>query len=113
MGLRSSEEEKQIYFSKQKHSVELVVCLNTYISNKKILHYNIEKYVLTNAGYKYSDVVNDLNWDAVVTSLSFVRLVLTGKLKSSAHVFCFQISNFRDKHVFLLFRLSFKNNLSC
>ena len=80
---------------------------------KKTLHYNIEVYELTNAGYKYSDVVNDLNWDVVVTSLSFVRLALTSKLKSSTCLFCFQVSNFRDKQVFLLFRLSFVNNLSC
>ena len=80
---------------------------------KKTLHYNIEKHVLTNAGYKYSDVINDLNWDVVVSNLSCVRLVLTGKLKSSNRLFCFQISNFRNKRVFLLFRLSFVNNLSC
>ena len=67
-----------MYFSKQKHSGQLVVCLNTYTSIKKILHYNIEVYELTNAGYKYSDVVNDLNWDVAVTCLSFVRLALTG-----------------------------------
>ena len=29
------EEEEEIYFSKQKHSVQSVVCLNTIISNKK------------------------------------------------------------------------------
>ena len=80
---------------------------------KKILHYNIEKYVLTNAGFKYSDIINDLNWDVVVTSASFVRLALTGKLKSSTRMYYFQIFNFRDKQVFLLFRLSFVNNLSC
>ena len=74
---------------------------------KKALHYNTEEYVLTNAGYKYSDAVNDLNWDVVATSLSFVRLAPTGKLKSSTCLFCFQISNFRDKQDFLLFRLSF------
>ena len=34
-------------------------------------------YILTNAGYKYSNGINDLSWDAVVTSPSFVRLVLT------------------------------------
>ena len=66
----------------------------------------------TNAGYKCSDVVNDLNWDVVVTSLSFVKLALTGKLKSSTLLFCFEISNFTDKQVFLLFRLSFVYNLS-
>ena len=49
------------------------------------LHYNIEEYVLTYAGYKYSDVINDLNWDVIVTSLSFVRLAPTGKLKSSIY----------------------------
>ena len=54
-------EEEEIYFSKQKCSVELVACLNTYISNKKTLQYNIEEHILTNAGYKYSDLVNDLN----------------------------------------------------
>ena len=78
-----------------------------------MLYYNIEVYNLTNAGYKYSDVVNDRNWDLVVTSLSFVRLALTGKQKSSTRLFCFQVSNFRDKQVFLLFTLSFVNNLSC
>ena len=69
-------------------------------------------YLLINAGYKYSDVVNDLNWDVVVTSLSFVRLAPTGKLKSNTRLLAFQISNFRDKQVFLLFRLSFVNNLT-
>ena len=107
------EEEEEIYFSKQEHSVQPVVCLDAHISNKKNITYNIEEYVLTNAGYKYSDVVNDLNWDVVVSTLSFVRLALTGTLKSSTRLFCFQISNFRDKQVFLLFRLSFVNNLSC
>ena len=38
-----------------------------YISIKK--HYKIEEHVLANAGYKYSDVVNDLNQDVEVTSL--------------------------------------------
>ena len=66
------------------------------------MHYNIEVYELTNAGYKYSDVVNGLNWDVVVTSL---RLALTGKLKSITRLFCFQVSNIRDKQVFLVFRL--------
>ena len=80
---------------------------------KKTIHYNVVVYELTNAGYYYSDVVNDLNWYVVVTSLSFVRLALTGKLKSSTHLFCVQVSNFRDKQVFPLFRLSFVNNLSC
>ena len=67
------EEQKEIYFLKQKHSVQPFFCLNTYISIKK--HYKIEEYVLTNAGYKYSDVVNDLNQDFVVTSLK--KIVLT------------------------------------
>ena len=41
------EEEEDIYFSKQKHNVQSVVCLNTIISkNKKILHYSIKEYVL-------------------------------------------------------------------
>ena len=56
-------EEKGIYFSKQEYCVQLVACLSTYISKKKTLQYNIEEYILTNAGYKYSDVVNDLNWE--------------------------------------------------
>ena len=56
-------EEKGIYFPKQKYSVQLVAFLNKYISKKKTLQYNIEEYILTNAGYKYSDVVNDLNWE--------------------------------------------------
>ena len=90
-----------------------VACHNTYIFNeKKTLHYNFEEHVLTNAGYKYTDVI-DLNWDVVVTSLSCVTLALTGKLKSSTRLFFFQISNFRNKQAFLLFRLSFVNNLSC
>ena len=54
-------EEEEIYFSKQNYSVELVACLNTYMSNKKTLQYNIEEHILANAGYKYSDVANDLN----------------------------------------------------
>ena len=90
---------------------QLIVLIHIY-PIKKILHHNIEKYVLTNAGCKYSDVVDDLNWDVVVTSLSFVRLALTDKLKSSTRLFYFQISNFRDKQVFLLFGLPFVNNLS-
>ena len=36
-----------------------------------------DEYVLTNAGWKYSNVINDLNWDVVVNSLSVVRLALT------------------------------------
>ena len=60
----SQTQEEEIYFSKQKHSVQPVVCLNN-ISNKKTLHYNIEEYVFTNAGYKYSDVLNDHNWYVV------------------------------------------------
>ena len=64
------------------------------------LHYNIEEYVLIDAGYKYRHVINYLNWECVVTSLNLVRLALTGKQKSSTRLFCFQISNFRDKQVF-------------
>ena len=56
-----------------------------FILFSETLHYNIEEYVLTYAGYKYSDVINDLNWDVIVTSLSFVRLAPTGKLKSSIY----------------------------
>ena len=103
------EEEEKIYFSKQKHSVQPVVCLNTIISNNK--KYYIQYWRICT--YKYSDAVNDLISDVAVTSLSFVRLVLTGKLKSSTRLICFQISSFRDKQVFLLFRLSFVYNLSC
>ena len=41
------EEEEEIHFSKQKHIVQSVVCLNTSISNnKKILHYSIKEYLL-------------------------------------------------------------------
>ena len=54
-------EEEEIYFSKENYSVELVAYLNTYMSNKKTLQYNIEEHILANAGYKYSDVANDLN----------------------------------------------------
>ena len=47
------EEEEKIYFPKQKHRVQSVVCLNTIISNnKKILHYSIKEYMYL---YKYSD----------------------------------------------------------
>ena len=42
-----TKKEEEIYFSKQKHSVQSVVCLNITISNnKKILHYIIKEYVL-------------------------------------------------------------------
>ena len=107
--------EKKKYIPQNKNIVckGLFVIIHIYPMKKKTLHYNIEKHVLTNAGYKYSDVINDLNWDVVVSSLSCVRLALTGKLKSSTRLFCFQISNFRNKRVFLLLRLSFVNNLSC
>ena len=98
-------EEEDIYFSKQKHSVQSVVCLNTVISNNN----NKKNYftVLKNMYFKYSDIVSDFSKDVVVTTLSFVRLVLTGKLKNTTCLFCFQISIFRDKQVFLSFRLSF------
>ena len=48
--MEEEEEKEEIYFSKQKHSVQPFFCLNTYISIKK--HYKIEEHVLTNAGYK-------------------------------------------------------------
>ena len=99
------EEEEDIYFSKQKHNVQSVE-----------LYPIIKKYyitVLKNMYFIYSDIVSDFGKDVVVTSLSFVKLVLTGKLKNSTCLFCFQISIFRDKQVFLLFRLSFVYILSC
>ena len=48
-------EEEEIYFSKQKHSVQSVVCLNTIISNNKKYYVT----VLKNMYFKYSDIVND------------------------------------------------------
>ena len=44
-----------MYFSKQKHSVQSVVCLNTDISNNKKYYIT----VLKNMYFKYSDIVND------------------------------------------------------
>ena len=49
------EEEEEIYLSKQKHSVQSVVCLNTIISNNK--EYYIT--VLKNMYFIYSNMVND------------------------------------------------------
>ena len=49
------EEEEKIYFSKQKHSVQPVVCLNTVISNNKKYYIT----VLKNMYFKYSDIVKD------------------------------------------------------
>ena len=50
-----SKEEEEIYFSKQNHSVQSVVCLNTIISNNKKYYIT----VLKNMYFKYSDIVND------------------------------------------------------
>ena len=48
-------EEEEIYFLKQKHSVQSVVCLNTVISSNKKYYIT----VLKNMYFKYSDIVND------------------------------------------------------
>ena len=52
---KEEEEEEEIYFSKQKHSVQPVVCLNTVISNNKKYYIT----VLKNMYFKYSDIVKD------------------------------------------------------
>ena len=44
-----------MYFSKQKHNVQSVACLNTIISNNKKYYIT----VLKNMYFKYSDIVND------------------------------------------------------
>ena len=59
---------------------------------------------------EYVAIQIQIIYDVAVTSLGFVRLVLTGKLKNSTRLLCFEISNFRDKQVFLSFTMSFGYN---
>ena len=56
--IKELKKNKYTYFSKQNimHN-RLFVVIHIYPIKK---HYNIEEYVLTNAGYKYSAVINDL-----------------------------------------------------
>ena len=82
-------------FLKIKHSVKATVLHVIYTIKLFIILKGIAwLLLLTNTVMQ----VRSLSWSAVVTSFSFVGLVLSGKLKRGAQLFWFKILNFRGKH---------------